>query len=288
MKKFTSLCVATLLLSGIAFGQKVNSNLKFKKGQKIEVVSTIKSTASQEAMGQTIDFNIDGTITDSYNVLETSDKTSKLSHKVDRVMINMEGMGQSHSFDSDKKEDLDGEQGAPVKKILNSGYEMSIDGSGKVLDVKATGDTSKVEGGMDLDDAILPGIGSSTGLPKVGGASFFSVLPAKPVGKGDSWNDSTAVDGGMQYSKYTITDITATEILIDEVSNSKTSVANEMMGMETVTNLTNKTNAKITLDKVTGLLKKKETTIDSNGTVEVMGQSVPITNKITSTVNVKF
>ncbi len=48
-----------------------------------------------------------------------------------------------------------------------------------------------------------------------------------------------------------------------------------------------KTTGKIVLDKKTGLLKEKNSTTASEGTMEIMGQSVPMTTKITKVVTVK-
>ena len=45
-------------------------------------------------------------------------------------------MGQDLSFDSDKKEDLDGENGSELKKYINQPKDIIIDKSGKVLNTK--------------------------------------------------------------------------------------------------------------------------------------------------------
>jgi len=45
-------------------------------------------------------------------------------------------MGQKRAFDSDKKEDLNGMFGKPVKNILSKSYDMIIDPGGKTLMVK--------------------------------------------------------------------------------------------------------------------------------------------------------
>ena len=48
-----------------------------------------------------------------------------------------------------------------------------------------------------------------------------------------------------------------------------------------------KNTGKIILDKKTGLLKQKTSNLEGAGTVEVMGQSIPMKTKATGSVTVK-
>jgi hypothetical protein len=43
----------------------------------------------------------------------------------------------------------------------------------------------------------------------------------------------------------------------------------------------------IILDKITGLIKEKTTTIESNGNTEAMGGNTPVTSKTTIVIQVK-
>ena len=201
----------------------------------------------------------------------------------------MDGMGQTQKFDSDKKEDLDGQMGGPVKDILMKSYEMTIDQSGKVISVKEDTTQTKKQGDeADMVGNILSKLGSALDAPAPGEASFFKILPSKELKKGDAWLDSTDSPGGKEFIHYTLSDITPSEIVLDYTSNSNTDAKSEMMGMEATTHMVNNSKGKITIDRASGILKNKTAETESNGTVDIMSQSVPIKTKTNLTMNVKF
>ena len=57
------------------------------------------------------------------------------------------------------------------------------------------------------------------------------------------------------------------------------------MGMETITNLNNKTTGKIIVDKASNIIREKNSVTDSKGTTEAMGGTVPVTSK--TIINIK-
>jgi Family of unknown function (DUF6263) len=288
MKKFSLLAIALVILTSPGFSQKVSGKLNFKKGQQIEITTDTKSLVTQEAMGQTVEFKIDGSITHVYQVADASGKQATLNHKTKHIGLNMDGMGQTQTFDSDKKEDLDGQMGGPVKEILNKSYEMTIDQSGKVLNVKEdTMHTKKQGDEADMVGNILSKLGSALDAPVAGEASFFKILPAKELKKGDAWLDSTDAPGGKEYIHYKLADVTPSEILLDYTSNSNSDIKSDMMGMEATTHMVNNSKGKITINRVSGILKNKTAETESEGTVDIMGQSIPIKTKTNLTINVK-
>jgi hypothetical protein len=87
--------------------------------------------------------------------------------------------------------------------------------------------------------------------------------------------------------KYTVIGITDSEILIDYVSDGITKKKQEVGGgVEMDVNLKNKTTGMIALDKKSGLLKRRTVESEGSGTMEVMGQSIPMKSKITGTITV--
>ena len=288
MKKFSLLTITLIILTTPGFSQKVSGKLNFKKGQQIEIVTDTKSLVTQEAMGQTVEFKIDGSITHIYQVADANTKQATLGHKTKHIGLNMDGMGQTQSFDSDKKEDLDGQMGGPVKEILNKSYEMTIDQSGKVISVKEDTTQTKKQGDeADMVGNILSKLGSALDAPVAGEASFFKILPGKELKKSDTWLDSTEAPGGKEFIHYTLSDITPTEILLDYTSTSNSDIKSDMMGMEATTHMVNNSKGKITIDRASGILKNKTAETESNGTVDIMGQSIPIKTKTSLTINVK-
>ena len=75
--------------------------------------------------------------------------------------------------------------------------------------------------------------------------------------------------------------------MIDYVSEGTTKKKQEVAaGMQVDVNIKNKTTGTITLDKKSGLLKQRTVDSEGTGTMEVMGQSIPMKSKITGTITV--
>jgi len=293
MKKIASVIIASTILSLMGYSQKVAGKLNLKKGQKIEVTSTTKSLISQEAMGQKIEFNVVRNITEFFEILDVNDNQSKLNHSIKRIALTMDGMGQTQSFDSDKKDTVDGKAVSPLQDALTKKYEATIDKQGTITTIKNTTDESSkaAESGSDMIVNLLKMLGPTIQLPTQpvqGEATLFKILPAKDINKNESWTDSITTTDGKEVTTYTLKDITSADILVDYTSQSTTSVKGDMMGMETTTNLVSKTKGKIIIDKSSGILKQKIGNTESTGTVEMMGQSVPLTATSTTTINAKF
>jgi hypothetical protein len=293
MKKSAFLIIAIAVIISQGYGQKVSGKLNFKKGEKIEASSITKSLISQEAMGQKIEFNVQRDITEVYEIVDVNAGMATMNHKIKRIALNMEGMGQSQSFDTDKKDSMEGKPVSPLQDALSKKYEATIDKQGTITAVKnITEDSSKVaEPGSDMVVNLLKLLGPTIQLPAQpvkGDASLFKILPLKDLSKNESWTDSTITSEGKEVTTYTLKDITQTDLLVDYTTQSNSSVKGDMMGMETTTTLVNKTKGNITIDKATGIIKQKIGTTESTGTVDMMGQSVPLTATSTTTINVKF
>ena len=61
----------------------------------------------------------------------------------------------------------------------------------------------------------------------------------------------------------------------------------QAQGMDMNAVLTSKINAEILVDIISNLQKENKSTMDVTGTIDIMGQSVPITSKATSITTVK-
>jgi hypothetical protein len=59
-----------------------------------------------------------------------------------------------------------------------------------------------------------------------------------------------------------------------------------VMGREAVTTLSSTSTGKIIIDGMSKLIREKNVTIESNGTTEAMGGTVPITSKTTILIKV--
>jgi len=287
MKKIITLsCVLISAIPGLC--QKVSSKLEFQQGQTLGVTLDVKSKVSQEAMGNAIDFTVDGTALHTYKVTNTTADNSTLHHEVKQITFNFDGMGQQRSFNSDNKKDLDGFFGAPVKEILSKHYDLIIDPSGKALVVKPEKiELAKPDDRLAIVLSMLNDVTAVVMPPKKNEPSFFKVLPDKEIGLNEGWVESSEDINGKFKTAYTLSAFTDSTIVIDFKGSSITNTKGEMMGMQTSTVLNNAYTGKIILDKTTGIMKEKTTVTESNGSTEAMGGNMPVTSKTTITIHVR-
>ena len=71
MKQILTTAFFILCISSIALAQKTTGKLLFEQGQALEITLQSKTTISQQAMGQAIDFNVDASGTHAYKVTNT-------------------------------------------------------------------------------------------------------------------------------------------------------------------------------------------------------------------------
>ena len=288
MQRFFLLFTAIILFN-LSHAQKVAGKIQFQQGQNVELAMDIKTTISQEAMGQAIDFNVDGTAIHNYRVTNATPDNTTLRHEAKRIKFNFEGMGQKRPFDSDNEKDLKGPLGKPIEETLKQTFDMVIDPTGKVLMVQPeTVKEAEMDERMKLVTSMLKDILDIVQPPKKGAASFFKVLPDNEIAKGDTWNETFENAAGKYNNIYTLNDVTDSTIVVDLNGTSTTSSKMEIMaGMEIITNLNNKTTGKIIIDKATGIVRQKSMKTESNGTTQAMGNETPITSRTEVVINVK-
>ncbi|MFL5741359.1 MAG: DUF6263 family protein [Flavisolibacter sp.] len=283
MKKILLASFLAFTISG--FAQKVSNKLSFPKSGKLEVVTQTNSVISMEMMGQSNDTKVDATVTRLFDIENISSSGTTIEHKLKRLQMKFDApMAGSQSFDSENSEDMKGEGGKAAEKALKNKFTMTLDPTGKVLTVKEdkeNADSTAGEGGMMSNTISQMGEGFSA--PKPGDPSPFKFLPDHDVSKGESWTDTS----NNAKKVYILSDITDNDLVVTFTGDGTSQRKQQAQGMEIVINSKDKINGKILLDRKTGLLKQKTETTDSEGTMEVMGQSVPIKSKTTRVTTVK-
>lgn len=263
-----------------ASAQKVAGKLTFQNGQKLEVTTNMNST-TEMMMGESSNNTVS---TEIYEVKGTSDAGVTLERSMKKLKLNLSVMGQEKSIDSDNPEDLKGMLGDPIKDLLNAKNEFTIDANGRIVSIKEEEKKKKADNGMM--GMFLQGMNLNAGVAK-GSPSFFKVLPEHEVGKGDSWKDSVAIAGTTSLTTYTVKDITATEVLLDFVSDGTIDTKQDMMGMSVAVKGTVKSNGTIVLDKNTGLLKQRNFTTITDSAANLNGQEMNTKAKSTAVITVK-
>lgn len=273
-----------LVIAVVANAQKVNGKLKFQQGQLFELALNSKTTVTQDMMGEA---KVDGTAKHSYKVTNSTDDNSTLHHEAQYLAFDFSGMGQKRNFRSDNEKDMNGPIGKPIKDILQKKFDLIVDTAGKVMMVQPPDvGTAEMDDRMKLIANMLQEILDVVQPPQKGGNSFFSVLPAKEVGVGDTWNEVYENKSGKYANTYTLSAITDSTIVVDVKGTSTTVTKLEFSGMEINTNWANNSTGQIIITKSTGIVSEKSFTIESTGTSEVMGQTQTISSKTISNTRV--
>jgi hypothetical protein len=272
----------------VTTAQTVPAKLVFVKGDTIGITMEVKSTITQQAMGQPIDFTIDASSNHFYKVTNTTDENTTLNHQVQHISFAFDGMGQKRNFDSNKEKDINGQMGKPVKELLEKKYDIIIDSTGNTL--MAIPETIQLKEGDSRMAIIFNLIKDVTAIvqpPKKGSASFFKLLPSSGAAKGSTWTETNDANPEKDFTNYTLTNITDSTFVIDFTASSVTVTTAEMMGNPTTTTLNNKSTGKIIADKATGIIVEKTITTESTGNTEASFGILPVTSKTSIVIKVK-
>ncbi len=282
------LLLVCMVVSGITAFSQSSNKLNFPKGQKLEMVAQTKAVVTQEVMGQSMEVNINSIINRSFDIEDVKSGTATIEHKIKRVQFDFDAMGQKQAFDSEKEEDMKGDMGKSMEKNIKNKYTLTVDPAGTIVSVKADDDNTNktTEKSTDMMGNMMAQFAEGLELPKTGDLFPLQVKAKGALAKGQTWTDSLqgAEAGAITY---TVDNVTSSDILIDYTSEAnakrKQDVGN---GMTMDIDIKNKMTGKITLDKKTGLMKQKTVESNGTGTMEVMGQIIPMKTKMSGTITV--
>jgi Family of unknown function (DUF6263) len=270
-RMFLPLCMA-LLCTVISNAQKI----AVTKGQKLETVSTSKMT--MEVMGQNIDNETSAT--SQVEVKSVNDNGFVFANTLKRMLIKGSAMGQDINFDSDKKEDMDGQMGQALKGRIGVEKEIMVDKQGKVAGTKDT--ATAIAGGMT--DIMNMAGEVSKGQPY----AVLIQLPGRNIKPGDSWTDSIGTAETLKtVTTYTLKGITNDGVAVSFTGTVAKSGTIQQQGMEIQMDISGTVKGDAIYETATGLLKRNDTSSEITGTMGVMGQNAPIAMKMTVTTVTK-
>ena len=284
MKKII-IAFAGLLLTGVSFSQKLNNStagkIKLANGQKIIVENTSNVEASL-AMGM----ELKSTST-SINALEVKAGTVKdytISNTLTKLKVNMNMMGQPNNYDSDNKESNNAEMAKIFDERLNKPVDIIIDNStGIAVTEKKKIKKADAEETNPADDLMkMFADNSDDGI--VSGA--FEIIPQGKL-VGDSWSDTTTAKDMKMFRTYTLKSITGNDAVIQ--SNTVITSTNKLnfQEMEFEVKSETKSIGEILTDTNTSMVKQRTSSADITGSIQMMGQDMPISAKTKSTINYK-
>jgi hypothetical protein len=266
-----------------AFAQAPSGKIVVKKGQHFIVESSSDGSVNQEMMGQSMEMKIGSATKLTADIKDVKSNGYVITQKLTYLKSTFSGMGQEKTFDSDKKEDMDGEAGALYKDKLNVAKDIEITNDGKSV---ASADTAKKDSSTDANPmaAVMEMMGG--GQDNITGILFLVI----PSGKksGESWKDSTAGEGMKLVRTYTLNSVANKVAAVTVNSVLDINKTMQMQGMDMNAVMTSKIVSAVTVDMASNVQKENKSTMDLTGTIDVMGQSVPITAKATSVSLVKM
>jgi hypothetical protein len=287
MKKLHKLFLPAVFIFSInTLAQTSTGKLSLTKGLKLQIDNSVKSVITQEMMGQSMEIKIDANTTHQVEVKDKKDSSYLVTSTFTKLKTSGSAMGQELNFDSDKKEDMESETGKAMKDRLNVPKDIEINVLAKVINAPKTV-TKKDEpasggGMMDMMKNIMGGENDESN----GADQAFEILPAgKKIG--DNWSDSTITSEVKTYRQYTLKQINGNIATISISGKQLVNKQMEQQGMQITVTSDGKLSGEGTVDMTTGILQKKTTSLDSTGSAEVMGQSIPVTTKTTSVLTVK-
>lgn len=287
MKKiFISALALAFTLSLTA--QSYTPAVKLVTGKKYEIVTTIDGATSAEVMGQTMETPIKSTSNATLDVKTVLEKGYQASYITNRMQFNASMMGQEMNYDSDKKEDKDGQLGKGLNKLVGAETSFIVDAQGNIVKESVVKPKEeKAEEGGDM----MAGMMSNMGVANSGACPAFNLFTStKEIKIGDSFTDSSTTsdkDGKVMVSTiYTLKEIKDGLAMFAITGTSKIDKKIEQMGMEMASSTTSKSTGQMTVDIATGLLSKKSMVIETTGTVDAGGMTIPMTGKTTTSLTV--
>jgi len=283
MKRIYTLLVC-LVISGSIFAQPSATGsrtegfkIKLSNGQKIVIES---STDIQATLTMGMELTSNSATVNSLEVKNSTTNNYTISNALTKMKVNMNMMGQSNTYNSDNKEG----NNEDMAKIFDEKMNKQVD---VLLDNKTGATTTEKKKDKKADDADAD---PTAGLLKMFADNSDEAIVAAafeivPTGKsvGDSWADSTIDKDTKMVRTYILKSITGNEAVIQSVIVATGKNKLNFQEMEFEVKSETKTNGEIVMDISTGLVKKRTNVADITGSIQMMGQDMPISAKATTT-----
>jgi hypothetical protein len=262
MKKILTLALVSLSISGYAqYFQPIN----VKKGQVISVVSTV-NTDSDMGMG-TMKNNMQ--MKSAFTIIDENDKSFILTASLKGIKMDMDGMGQQMSFDSEKPEDKSSPMAEGLGEKLSAIDTFAVN--------KNTGLITRISKKKDSESNGMGMVSSGNGSEPVN-EIFFAVPMSKKIG--DSWQDSSSTEGLTTKKTYTLVSREKNIATIKYMGVNFGNINSEVQGTPMTAVVDSKLSGELKVNMETGLLISSTGDVDNNTAMEVMGQNMNISSKV--------
>lgn len=254
------------------------NKLSLKPGQKFQTDNTVKTVTNMEMMGQQMEIKAEVTVNRQLDIKNKKENMYNVASTITKMTATSDMMGQSMSYDSDKKEDSASEMSKLLKDKINVPMDLEMNDEGKVTPLKKednkTGDASGMATMMEsigagADEALLTD-------------DIFHATPQN-VKTGDTWSDSIIGEGSKTYRDYTVKSVQGNDATVTISGKQLLDKKMQNQGMEMTLTMESKLTGEMLVDSKTGVIKQRTLTSEGTGNMEMMGQQVPMTTKVETT-----
>lgn len=250
----------------------------FKAGQKFQTSNIVKTTSKMEMMGQEMETKADVAITRLFEIKKQNGNLYNVAATITKMATTAEMMGQSMSYDSDKKEDAGTEIGKLLKDKINVPADMEMNDEGKITPLKKEKKDSADAGGIA---AMMESMGAGADETALTDDMFINI--PKNLKAGDTWSDSIIAEGTKTYRDYTVKSLEGSDAVVTIAGKQTLDKKMETNGMEMTMLMESKLTGEMTADTSTGVIKQRLLVSEGSGNLEMMGQQVPMTTKVETT-----
>lgn len=263
---FLVICLLTL---NICQAQQIN----LKKGQQL-IISD--SSVSEMDMGMGMMMTTSNKKEIRYEVLGEAQNMYELSGSVKRIRMVVDMMGMTQSYDSENEKDRNSEIGQTIEPELKETSILYLNrSSGKITSKDSTAK-------MNVEQ--LPGISQPVGAQvKSLISKAFIVLNDEKM-KNRIWSEQDSSSDFKLVTVYTLESIQGDSATIKYESVATGNSTVEQGGMRMTMKITATTNGNIISDIKTNLLRRTTANAVITGTMEVMGQEMPLSGTAKSVV----
>lgn len=277
MKKLFTI-LNLLFATSVLYAQNLQPwKLNLGAGQSYTITSTLQTNLSQNMMGQEMKMGNAATTTTKLSVLSADAQGYKVTHTTNRMQLNMNmntPMGnQDLSFDSDKKEDREGDLGQRMGALIGATTEAVISPAGNLTITKA----AELDAEVNLSELGV-GAGDSAALK-----SFFLTPPPAAIKVGDTWKESSNTENlkaDITY-RYLRSETGVAYVQYEQSVTTKQTINTN--GMEVQSSQTIIGEGTLQVELSSGLVLQRNFDGKLKGKSEVMGMEIPQegTQKIT-------
>jgi hypothetical protein len=282
MKRISAFLLVLIALDASA--QNITRKAVFRKGQQFEKVSINNSDMTLEMMGQKREVSNSFDVTWQITVADVVDTAYIIENTLTRRKLGMNAMGNEQNLDSDSAHHADNPMMGPAL----------MDGIGKTsrVWVNKNGNIILSQDTVEQTEELTAAMGSASSLvnaTKKPGHNYELVapLPKKNLKVGDEWTDTANIDGNKGTVTYKVKSIDKDETTITHTGKTSNVIETNNNGMQMVIKTEGTVSGTHTFDTKTGIIKTSNNITEASGTMEMMGQAIPITIKSVNSTTVK-